>query len=54
MRRSEDLFTETLREGGITAAENESSVVLYGQIDGRNILLTADAGLRALGAAVSW
>ena len=25
----EDQWTETLREGGITAAENESSVVLY-------------------------
>lgn len=51
---AEDLFTETLREGGITAAENESSVVLYGQIDGRNIFLTADAGLKALDAAVSY
>lgn len=51
---AEDAFTETLREGGITAAENESSVVLYGQIDGRNIFLTADAGLKALDAAVSY
>lgn len=50
----EDIFTETLREGGITAAENESSVVLYGQIDGRNILLTGDAGLKALEAAVTY
>ncbi len=48
----EDIFTETLREGGITAAENKSSVVLYGQIDGRNILLTGDAGLKALETAV--
>ncbi|MCA6115194.1 hypothetical protein J6524_09805 [Bradyrhizobium sp. WSM 1738] len=44
----------SLREGGITAAENGSSVVLYGQIDGRNIFLTADAGLKALGVAVSY
>ncbi len=51
---AEDLFTETLREGGITAAENESSVVLYGRIDGRNIFLTADAGLRALETAVTY
>jgi beta-lactamase superfamily II metal-dependent hydrolase len=50
----EDLFTETLREGGTTAAENESSVVLYASLDGRGILLTADAGLRALETSVSF
>lgn len=50
----EDMFTETLREGGITAAENESSVVLYGQLDGHGILLTGDAGLRALDTAVTF
>lgn len=44
---------ETLREGGITSAENESSVILYGQIDGNNLLLTSDAGLKALGLAVT-
>ncbi len=51
---AEDLLTETLRDGGITAAENESSVVLYGQIDGRNIFLTGDVGLKALNAAVTY
>ena len=39
---------ETLREDVETSAENESSVVLYGEIDGHGILLTGDAGIRAL------
>ncbi len=39
---------ETLREGGITAAENETSVVLYGHFNGSGVLLTADAGVNAL------
>lgn len=39
---------ETLREGGITAAENESSVVLYGDFGDSAVLLTADAGVNAL------
>lgn len=44
---------ELLREGGITSASNESSVVLYGDFDsGRRVLLTGDAGLRALDYAV--
>lgn len=43
---------ELLREGGITSASNESSVILYGDFDGgRRVLLTGDAGLRALGCA---
>jgi beta-lactamase superfamily II metal-dependent hydrolase len=50
----EDAYVETLREGGTTAAENESSVVLGGAIDGGVILLTADAGLRALTAAADY
>lgn len=41
---------ETLREDVETSAENESSVVLYGVIDGRGILLTGDSGVRALTA----
>lgn len=49
----EDAYWETLREGGTTAAENESSVVLGGILDGGVILLTADAGLRALEAAAN-
>lgn len=39
---------ETLREGGVTAAENESSVVLYGDFGDTGVLLTADAGVNAL------
>ena len=40
---------ERLRDGGITSASNESSVVLYADVgDDRRILLTGDAGIRAL------
>ena len=45
---------ETLREGGITSAENESCVVLLGDLGAGNIFLTADAGLRALYASVNY
>lgn len=41
---------ESLREDVSTSAENESSVILYGNIDGRGILMTGDAGVRALAA----
>lgn len=41
---------ETLRENVQTSSENESSVVLYCDIDGRGVLLTGDAGVRALTA----
>ncbi len=46
---------ETLRDGGSTSARNEMSTVLYGDFggDGR-VLLTADAGLRGLGAAADY
>jgi beta-lactamase superfamily II metal-dependent hydrolase len=50
----EDWYTETLREGGTTAAENESSVILYGQGRFGGILLTADAGLNALRSAYNY
>lgn len=39
---------ETLRDDVQTSAENESSVVLIGQLGGKGILLTGDAGIRAL------
>lgn len=39
---------ELLRENGVTAAENESSVVLYGDFGVAKIILTADAGNNAL------
>lgn len=45
---------ETLRNTVQTSAENESSVVLFGQIDGKGILLTGDAGVRALDATASY
>lgn len=50
----EDIYEETLREGGTTAAENESSVILYASIDSQGILLCSDAGLRALRSAVNY
>jgi beta-lactamase superfamily II metal-dependent hydrolase len=40
---------ELLRDGGVTSASNESSVVLYGVFEGdRRVLLTGDAGINAL------
>lgn len=45
---------ETLREDVETSAENESSVVLYAQINQKGILLTGDAGVRALTASVEY
>ena len=39
---------ETLTDAGETSPSNESSVVLYGTVDDRNILLTGDAGQQAL------
>ena len=39
---------ELLREGAVTAAENETSTVLYGSLGSHSVLLTADAGVNAL------
>ena len=39
---------ERLRDGGITNASNELSVVLYGSFEKGNVLLTGDAGVRGL------
>lgn len=40
---------ELLKDGGITSASNESSVILYGDFgDNRRVLLTGDGGVRAL------
>lgn len=39
---------ERLRDGGLTSASNESSVVLYGSFDKGPVLLTGDAGIRGL------
>lgn len=45
---------ETLREAVNTSAENESSVVLFGTVADRGILLTGDAGIQALSAAAGY
>lgn len=39
---------ERLRDGGVTSASNESSVVLYANVNDRRFLLTGDAGINAL------
>jgi beta-lactamase superfamily II metal-dependent hydrolase len=40
---------ERLKDGGVATASNETSVVLYGDFgQGRRVLLTGDAGIRAL------
>ncbi len=51
---AEHWHIESLREDVETSAENESSVILYGVIDGRGIFLTGDAGVRALHAAADY
>ncbi len=46
---------ERLRDGGITSATNESSVVLYADCDGAGrVLLTGDAGVWALNRAADY
>lgn len=45
---------ETLKEDGVTPAENQSSVILYGNIDGRGLLFTGDAGIDALNRATDY
>jgi beta-lactamase superfamily II metal-dependent hydrolase len=44
----EEWGSESLRDDVTTSAENESSVVLFGQIEEYGVLLTGDAGVRAL------
>jgi hypothetical protein len=39
---------ELLKEGSVTAAENETSTILYGRLGTTSVLLTADAGVNAL------
>ena len=41
---AETLNIETLDENGETSAQNESSVVLYGNFGGHGLLLTGDSG----------
>lgn len=51
---AEHWHIESLREDVKTSAENESSVVMYGTIDGRGILLTGDVGVRGLHSAADY
>lgn len=46
---TESWDSERLREGGVTSASNESSVILYADLGvGSRLLLTGDAGVNAL------
>ena len=45
---------ELLKDGAITAAENESSTILYGRFGTSSVLLTADAGVNALWWAMDY
>jgi len=49
---AESLNFETLGEDGETSAQNESSVVLYGNFAGNGVLFTGDAGRLALTRAI--
>lgn len=51
---TEQWDVELLREDPVTAAENETSTILFGQFDGQNVLLTADAGVNALRWGMDW
>ncbi|EAK9999136.1 ComEC/Rec2 family competence protein [Campylobacter lari] len=50
----ENLKIETLKNGGVTSRENESSVILYANFNGEGILLTGDAGNEALEKAYNF
>lgn len=52
---SEEWNNERLRDGRVTTASNESSVILYGDLaPGRKVLLTGDAGNEALTWAANY
>jgi beta-lactamase superfamily II metal-dependent hydrolase len=51
---AENWNIELLREHVETSAENESSVVLFADFDGRGVLLTGDAGIQALNRAADY
>ncbi len=50
----ETLGFETLKEDGETSADNESSVILYTEFNDKGIMLTGDAGIKALNKAVDY
>ena len=45
---------ETLKDGGTTSYDNESSVILYAFLANKGILLTGDAGVEALTRAADY
>ena len=51
---SESWTHEELRENVSTTPENESSIILLGILDNAKILLTGDAGIRALDRAINY
>ncbi len=53
-RVKETLDFETLKEGGETSAENDSSTVLLGRFGNDKVLLTGDAGVQALERAIAY
>lgn len=50
----EGIDVETLQEGGETSADNESSVIMHANINGKGILLTGDSGIQALEKAYKY
>ncbi len=51
---TENWNKETLSKTCETSNENESSVVLYGNLNGNQLLFTGDAGIQALGKACDY
>jgi hypothetical protein len=51
---AEALHIETLRDDGVTSAENNSSVILLLNFEGTKILLCGDAGIPALSEAATF
>jgi hypothetical protein len=52
LSKSDEL--ETLQGNDETSAENESSVILFGLIAGQGVLLTGNAGVKALSATIGY
>jgi beta-lactamase superfamily II metal-dependent hydrolase len=50
----ESYENELLKDGGVTSASNESSLVLYSNWENRRLLLTGDAGVKALSWAAAY
>ena len=50
----ETWYMDSLREEVETDAENESSVIIYGDLDNERLLFVADAGIRAITKAMDY